>query len=241
MTCKARTSFWRAAGLALACLAAVRPAGGFEKYSATAGKLSNSPQPLNYPHLLSHTLSTHSPSPPPLLLRTAQQTTAYSPPPLLYAPSLRAKHNKHNRSPSFGRCLSLMTLPPIVHFWTPPPVMPAEELAQGLVISFPSDKSHRAAIFRGFLYAFIAVVCYGSSSTRARAGDDHAAGPLASAMQPTGVVAGRPHYRYKSSLRTGVPDKWKPISRMQQAGRPSQQVQHDAAARNTIYLDDGLP
>ena len=47
--------------------------------------------------------------------------------------------------------------------------MPAEELAQGLVFSFSSVTSHRAAIFHGSLYAFIAVVCYGSSSTRARA------------------------------------------------------------------------
>ena len=47
--------------------------------------------------------------------------------------------------------------------------MPAEELAQGLVFSFSSVMNHRAAIFHGFLYAFIAVVCYGSSSTRARA------------------------------------------------------------------------
>ena len=162
---KALTSFSRAAGLALACLAAVRPAGGFEKHSATAGKLSNSPQPLNYPHLLSHTLATHSPSPPPLLLRTAQQTTAYS---LLSSPPTHRLCERAQLSPSFGRCLSLMTRasnrPP-----PPPPVMPADELAQRLVFSFPSDKSHRAAIFHGFLYAFIAVVCYGSSSTRARA------------------------------------------------------------------------
>jgi hypothetical protein len=47
--------------------------------------------------------------------------------------------------------------------------MPAEELAQGLVFSFSSVMSHCAAIFHGFVYAFIAMVCYGSSSTRARA------------------------------------------------------------------------
>jgi len=47
--------------------------------------------------------------------------------------------------------------------------MPAEELAQGLVVSFSSVMSHRAAIFHGFVYAFISVGCYGSSSTRARA------------------------------------------------------------------------
>ena len=93
MTCKAWTSFWRAAGLALACLAAVRPAEGFEKHSATAGKLSNSPQPLNYPHLLSHTLSTHSPSPPPLLLRT----------------SLRAKHNSLRPSAAVFHCFQSST------------------------------------------------------------------------------------------------------------------------------------
>ena len=125
--------------------------------------LSNSPQPLNYPHLLSpYSL------PSPLL----------SP----YAPSLRAKHNSLRPSAAVFHCCQSSTSTP---------VMPAEELAQGLVVSFFSAMSHRAAIFHVFLYAFISVVCYGSNSTRARAGDDHAAGPLASAMQPTGVVAGR--------------------------------------------------
>ena len=177
---KARTSFSRAAGLALACLAAVRPAEGFENTAQQRASFPTPHNPLNYPHLLSHTLSTHSPSPPPLLLRT-----------YVYVYRL-CERSKQAQPLSVLRPLSFTAS----NRPLPPPVMPAEELAQGLVFSFSSIMSHRAAIFHGFLYAFIAVVCYGSSSTRARAGDDHAAGPLASAMQPTGVVAGQVSFHH---------------------------------------------
>ena len=134
----------------------------------TAQQRASFPTPHN-----PSTTPTYSPtlSPPtlplPLLSSYARRNKPQLTFPLLSsdAPPLRAPAQL---SPSFGRCLSLMTRasnrPP-----PPPPVMPADELAQRLVFSFPSDKSHRAAIFHGFLYAFIAVVCYGSSSTRARA------------------------------------------------------------------------